>query len=339
MQYIAIAIYAITLLITSVSCTSRNCPDDKAWHGVGIYYWRTTWRLQESDLAAIRDKRASRIYLRLFDVVMRDGQPMPTATIAIDSKLDIPKGVSIVPVVFVDADVLRVPHSSSTISTKAARVLGQRIVRRVAQICQTHHIQIDEMQIDCDWTEQTEATFFELLQEARTTLAVQGHKLSVTIRLHQLAKAPPPADYGVLMLYNTSDIKDSGSKDAHNPILDERDVRPYLRWLEDYNLPLVAALPEFSWPVLYEGETFKGILYGIDLEDKQLFRKTRTKNTYYVIASRTEPLSVGAGNYEIHLSPGQHVKVWTITEQVRQDIRRAALQVRPHLFDGVIYYP
>jgi hypothetical protein len=68
--------------------------------------------------------------------------------------------------------------------------------------------------------------------------------LSVTIRLHQLSMAVPPADYGVLMLYNTGDPMNFQER---NPILDMRDVQPYLRYLKDYSLPLAAAYPVFLW--------------------------------------------------------------------------------------------
>ena len=69
-------------------------------------------------------------------------------------------------------------------------------------------------------------------------------KISTTIRLHQLSMAPPPVDYGVLMVYNTG----SPAKwKERNPILDIRDVAPYLNRLDDYPLPLAAAYPVYLW--------------------------------------------------------------------------------------------
>jgi hypothetical protein len=44
-----------------------------------------------------------------------------------------------------------------------------------------------------------------------------------------------------------------------NPILDHRDVAPYLRYLDDYPLPLAAAYPAFSW---------LRIINGVELEHK-----------------------------------------------------------------------
>lgn len=56
--------------------------------------------------------------------------------------------------------------------------------------------------------------------------------------------APPPVDYGVLMVYNTGDPRRFAER---NPILDIRDVKPYVRHLADYLLPLAAAYPVYLW--------------------------------------------------------------------------------------------
>jgi primosomal protein N' len=54
----------------------------------------------------------------------------------------------------------------------------------------------------------------------------------------------PPVDYGVLMVYNTGDPRKFMER---NPILDIRDVAPYLGYLKGYELPLAAAYPVYSW--------------------------------------------------------------------------------------------
>jgi hypothetical protein len=54
----------------------------------------------------------------------------------------------------------------------------------------------------------------------------------------------PPVDYGVLMIYNTGDPR---KWEERNPILDIRDVQPYLRHLDSYPLPLAAAYPVYQW--------------------------------------------------------------------------------------------
>jgi hypothetical protein len=54
----------------------------------------------------------------------------------------------------------------------------------------------------------------------------------------------PPVDYGALMIYNTGDPR---KWEERNPILDYRDVHPYLKRLDQYPLPLAAAYPVFIW--------------------------------------------------------------------------------------------
>ena len=54
----------------------------------------------------------------------------------------------------------------------------------------------------------------------------------------------PPVDYGVLMIYNTGDPRNFMER---NPILDIRDVQPYLKRLDKYPLPLAAAYPVYQW--------------------------------------------------------------------------------------------
>ena len=120
--------------------------------------------------------------------------------------------------------------------------LAEKLVRRIQQMNETNDIHgVREIQIDCDYTAKSRQTFYEFLKEVREKW--KG-KLSATIRLHQLQMAPPPVDYGVLMVYNTGDPQRFMER---NPILDLRDVKPYLRWLDDYALPLAAAYPVFSW--------------------------------------------------------------------------------------------
>jgi hypothetical protein len=54
----------------------------------------------------------------------------------------------------------------------------------------------------------------------------------------------PPVDYGVLMIYNTGDPRNFAER---NPILDIRDVMPYVKRLDDFPLPLAAAYPVYQW--------------------------------------------------------------------------------------------
>ena len=113
------------------------------------------------------------------------------------------------------------------------------------QMNETNDIEgVREIQIDCDYTSKSRSTYYAFLDEVRSEAQKHHLRLSTTIRLHQLSMPAPPADYGVLMIYNTGDPRKFMER---NPILDLRDVQPYLHRLGGYPLPLAAAYPVYRW--------------------------------------------------------------------------------------------
>jgi hypothetical protein len=129
--------------------------------------------------------------------------------------------------------------------------LAQKLVDRIVQMNETNDITgVKEIQIDCDYTARSRMFYYQFLEEVRKEAKAHGMRLSTTIRLHQLSMKVPPVDYGVLMLYNTGHPMKFMER---NPILDIRDVAPYLRYLEDYDLPLAAAYPVFLWHRIIQG--------------------------------------------------------------------------------------
>lgn len=230
------------IMFFALSCNDGKEPDRVH----SAYYWTTTFRMSEKKTRFLNNNDIRRLYVRFFDVVMTEQQgAMPNATIEfIDT---IPQGLEIVPTVFVMNECMAVKQDA----------LPGKIVERVIKMCQAHDIHgVRELQIDCDWTARTEQNYFRFLNEVRTLLREKGMSLSVTIRLHQLSMKTPPADRGILMVYNTGDVTDP---ECHNPILNVKDVRPYLSHARDYELELSAAYPVFSWNVLFRGKHFVGI--------------------------------------------------------------------------------
>ena len=142
---------------------------------------------------------------------------------------------------------------------KEHKDLAEKLVKRILQMNETNDIKnVREIQIDCDYTAKSRKIYYRFLEEVsaawrlgspRKNLGdprkdIGNPKLSTTIRLHQLSMAPPPVDYGALMIYNTGDPR---KWEERNPILDYRDVHPYLKHLDKYPLPLAAAYPTFIW--------------------------------------------------------------------------------------------
>ena len=238
-MYQRLCIYIVLLFVAA--CGSKN--EGERVHSA--YYWTTTFKMSEQKSDFIRKNNIRRLYVRFFDVVMSDDVAKPNATIEfVDS---VPADLQIVPTVFVMNDCMALRQDS----------LPERIVSRLLKMCNTHDIKnVNEIQVDCDWTARTQDNYFRLLERMRELLNDHGKTLSVTIRLHQLSMLTPPADRGVLMVYNTGDVTDVNCR---NPILDLKDVSPYLNAMQDYQLPLSAAYPIFSWDVLFRGNRFVGI--------------------------------------------------------------------------------
>ena len=224
-------IIAVVLLATVMmtGCQQSDMPQENA-----VYYWRTEWRTDSVERAFLQQYHINKIYCRYFDVVMNsDGEPMPNATIRfVQDQL---ANIKLIPTVFITEDCMHKAHNG----------LAKKLVDRIVQMNETNDITgVDELQIDCDYTARSRKTYYDFLQAARDEAKKHGIRLSTTIRLHQLSMPVPPADYGVLMIYNTGDPNKFNER---NPILDIRDVQPYLRYLADYELPLAAAYPTFRW--------------------------------------------------------------------------------------------
>ena len=224
----------LAVLLTT-GCKQSEMPQENA-----VYYWRTEWRTDSVERAFLQQYHINKVYCRYFDVVMNsDGEPMPNATIRFVQGQQ--EGIKLIPTVFITENCMHQPHKG----------LAKKLVDRIVQMNETNDIKgVDELQIDCDYTARNRKNYYDFLQQVRDEAQKHGMQLSTTIRLHQLAMPIPPVDYGVLMIYNTGDPNKFNER---NPILDMRDVEPYLRYLADYELPLAAAYPTFRWIRNFEG--------------------------------------------------------------------------------------
>ena len=225
------------LLIVLTGCTKQNTP--RAFEeGNAVYYWRTDFKLDSTERAFLQQYHINKVYCRYFDVVMNDddSEPKPNATITFSDTL--PDSIEIIPTVYITEDCMHQKHQG----------LAEKIVKRIVQMNETNDIKhVSEIQIDCDYTSKSRKIYYDFLKEVSGKWAKSGKGnaiLSTTIRLHQLAMEVPPVDYGALMIYNTGDPR---KWEERNPILDYRDVYPYLKKLNQYNLPLAAAYPVFQW--------------------------------------------------------------------------------------------
>ena len=259
-------------LFILLACLIAACsgPDRQVAVRNSAYYWRTEWHIDSAEQSFLQEYDIRRIYCRYFDVVMDEGEPMPNATIRFSEP--IPEGIDMVPTVYITEDCMHSQHKG----------LARKIVDRVIQMNETHDIRgVSELQMDCDYTARSRQIYFDFLNQLRTEARQHGMRLSVTIRLHQLSMAVPPADYGVLMLYNTGDPRRFYER---NPILDRRDVQPYLQHLPDYNLTLAAAYPIFRWQRDIQGVRVEHVAEaGEILQVKQAVERKRADLSQHII--------------------------------------------------------
>ena len=139
--------------------------------------------------------------------------PIPNATITFSDSL--PTGVEIIPTIYITEDCMHQRHQG----------LAAKLVCRIRQMNETNNLPpFGELQIDCDYTARSLQIYYEFLEDVKRELSLlaphYSFTLSTTIRLHQLQMAAPPVDYG---------------------------VKPYLRHLSGYPLPLCAAYPVYRW--------------------------------------------------------------------------------------------
>ncbi len=101
-----------------------------------IYYWRTEWRLDSLERDFLKQYDIHKVYCRYFDVVMRNNEPMPNATISFTEP--IAPSLSIVPTVYITENCMHSEHKG----------LAERIVERIVQMNETNDVKnVKEIQI------------------------------------------------------------------------------------------------------------------------------------------------------------------------------------------------
>jgi hypothetical protein len=243
-----LAVFAVLL-----GCSSRPTVVERPAAQRAFYFWRTTFALSDAERRAIAELGVTRLYVRAFDVAWNDDDHRVEPVGAIEPRDAPPPGVELVPVVFVKNDVLR---------RAPPRELAHEIWAAVEQRVTAIGFRPRELQLDCDWTEQTRDPYFALVRELR---AASHLAMSSTVRLHQI-KYPertgvPPVDRATLMFYNMGHFSADPETRA---IFDADTASKYLARVADYPLPLDVALPIWSWTVHVRDGAVIGLLQSTD---------------------------------------------------------------------------
>jgi hypothetical protein len=230
-----------------------------------FYYWKT--KVEINDFEQKYLDSSQKIYVKFFDIDLVEKQLKTKATVIFKT---IPKQ-AIVPTVFITNRSL-IGRSATEIDT-----LAKHTALKINGLAIQNNIKFNEVQFDCDWSQQTQLRYFRFLKQSRTYFSKQ--LISATIRLHQV-KFPsitgiPPVDRGMLMCYNMDDWKKVSTQ---NSIFNPKVLEKYADKIQEYPLPLDLAMPLFHWAILYRNDRFLGFFNQLDAEKLKSFRFVDSKN-------------------------------------------------------------
>lgn len=304
MKKIAIPFFLLFLLLFAFGqCQKSNAPIDVS--GCNFYFWKTRLSFNAADKALADSLGVERLYLRYFDVDWSPslGMPVPVGEITLTgwsnenffstNEAYFLDDRQVVPVVYLENRVFSGSYDPDSLAAKISDKIAS-ISREInwylypswgydyANAEDSNYEVLDslyegarqrffdgltEIQLDCDWTATTRERYFQFLKAMKKYNP--DKTISCTVRLHQFRDQEktgvPPVDRGTLMCYNMASPKDPGVSDA---IFDPALVQGYLK-NGDYPLPLEAALPLFSWGVLFHENEFKGLASGLSAEAVQ----------------------------------------------------------------------
>ena len=132
-----------------------GCKDKKQSKTINraVYFWKTTFDLNQKETDFLEDKKVKKIYLRFFDVDMSGNEVVPKGIVRLNSKVN----QEIIPTVFITNRVFE--------KTKISEIanLAEKIVSQIQKISNSYK----EIQIDCDWTLGTKDKYFYFLKTLR----------------------------------------------------------------------------------------------------------------------------------------------------------------------------
>ncbi len=240
----------LLLLVLLAACTRKK---NTTVAQRSFYYWKTAYSLNQAEDSILKKMMVHTLYIRYFDVDWdnQNQKAMPVSPVVF---LKQPL-LKVVPVVYVTN------RTMVNISKEAIQMLAVNIVERIRSIhTAVPNKNIEEIQMDCDWTERSRNNYFELLRQIKAILGTKVH-LSATIRLHQIKFSSrtgiPPVDRGTLMVYNMARVNDM---QTFNSIFDPEIISGYTSDLDQYPLDMDLGFPIYRQLVLFRHSHFISVI-------------------------------------------------------------------------------
>ena len=247
------------LLLFLFSCKQQEQPVPPKKIARAFYFWKSVFKLTGHEKDIVDSLQVSTLYLKFFDVEWNEisKQPNPVAQVRVIDK-DYLQKINIVPVIFItNESILKIDSIQSIL-------LAEKIYKLVHEIAAINKIiNINELQIDCDWTESTRDKYFSILKKIKQLATPWS--LSATIRMHQVKfmgkSGVPPVDRGLLMCYNMGNLKNPATD---NSIIETSELKKYIGNIHKYPLALDVAFSLFDWYVLFRNDSYKGLIQNLN---------------------------------------------------------------------------
>lgn len=286
------------VLLFIISLT--GCTNESRIVTPSFYHWQTHLSLSIPEHSLLDQLGIQKIYPKFFDVdwdfIKRSAVPKAIIQFTSANVND----YKLVPTIFItNRTFIHIPDNQID-------HLVQKIYGKIQYLAK--ELPIEEIQIDCDWTNSTRIKYFDFLEKMKEVMNKHQQILSTTIRLHQFKNPDltgvPPVPKGTLMVYNVGALEQWPEQ---NSILSKDQLLPYLQKFNQYPLHLDIALPIFAWGVVYRKTKMIKLVNNLRAEMlknkegiKQItenrfeLTKSRYINGYYFYAGdriRTEAIS------------------------------------------------
>lgn len=299
-----------------MSCEKANITDPK----LSFYYWKTDFKLTPKERQSLKELDVTRLYIRYFDIALKGNDVIPVMPVLFKDSIRVTQ--KIIPVVYVKNEVMLSPNTN-------VKELTEKTLRLIEQINHLNDIEINEIQLDCDWSLKSKERFLAFVEEMKKQSQL---KISTTIRLHQIKYAAktgiPDVDYGVLMYYNMGQI----ASDSLNSIYDKSIANTYIQSLRHYPKELKVALPIYSWIIQSRDGKIVRLISRVRKEDvsRQNHVEPLDENRF-IVTSSTEMF----GQFFIK---NDQIKIESISEDALLEMAKDLKNNSPHPIEEIILY-
>ena len=142
-----------------------------------FYFWRTHLALSATEREALASLQVTRLFVHVFDVVRApDGTVQPVGMLTWADAHGVPADVEVVPTIFIREAVFRGASEGDP------QALARKTWAAVSRIARGLDKQVQELQLDCDWSDGSREGYFAFLRALHDVAGPQV-RLSAPIRL------------------------------------------------------------------------------------------------------------------------------------------------------------